>query len=339
MLKTRKIDKEIIKILLTVIVLFIFFIILFSSKNNEEEICSNDYGENSIDNKLEEKEQIKKENLLQKEEEAETGIIIDTFLFNIKELNHLAIEFKEQNKCKDTVTQLCLQYIRKDKYNNTSWNLAAGSINTQFIDFVEQNNKQLFNYKFQNSKIQDSNVDFVHMCAALNAILYEQSLLPSEYSGWAGDLVTLMGQVIKYDKNAKKGKDELVSYAESLIGANNSNTMFGKQDLIADIDAVNLSKMDTQSFYTLIIEYYYKENDIRKNRGEEFKTYICDQEQTTTIYEVVLKNFNRNYISMSVLLENTYNTNVAKQYRENSEKYIEIMAKAFDNYFSKKTVQ
>jgi len=66
------------------------------------------------------------------------------------------------------------------------------------------------------------------MCASLNAIIYNSKIIPSEYSGWAGDLVTLMGQIIKYDEN--KTNNELIKYGNSLIGANSTNTLFNEKD-------------------------------------------------------------------------------------------------------------
>ena len=60
------------------------------------------------------------------------------------------------------------------------------------------------------------------------SIIYNSKIIPSEYSGWAGDLVTLMGQIIKYDEN--KTNNELIKYGNSLIGANSTNTLFNEKD-------------------------------------------------------------------------------------------------------------
>ena len=76
------------------------------------------------------------------------------------------------------------------------------------------------------------------MCASLNAIIYNSKIIPSEYSGWAGDLVTLMGQIIKYDEN--KTNNELIKYGNSLIGANSTNTLFNEKDIYIVLNEHNI---------------------------------------------------------------------------------------------------
>ena len=154
-----------------------------------------------------------------------------------------------------------------------------------------------------------------------------------EYSGWAGDLVTLMGQIIKYDEN--KTNNELIKYGNSLIGANSTNTLFNEKDMQADVDSINLSKQISNSFYIEIINYYYKENDVRKNNMREFKKYLLEKENSQTIYEAVKNNFSKNKVYINALINSLTNSNIAQKYKENQEKYIEIMAQIFENYFLK----
>lgn len=342
-----KSQKILISIIIMIIIFSIFFITIFilnhknqnekyGNKHNEIQKTDNTLIKNNQNQEMyisKENKKINKDVLLQKMEEAENGVIIDEILTNIKELETLAIEFKEQNEIKSTVLELCLQYIRKDNYNNDAWNLAAGNVNEDFVEYIKTNSKLLSNYKFQNVKISNSNVDFVHMCASLNAIVYKNSVLPSEYSGWAGDLVTLMGQIVKYDNN--KQEEELIEYGNKLLGANSTNTLFNQKDLIADIDSINISKDNPESFYIAIINYYYKENELIKNREKEFKNYLLEKEKAQSVYEAVKNNFNKNKIYINILLSNTVKTEVLERYKENQEKYIEIIAKTFTNYFEK----
>lgn len=301
-------------VIFAVIIFFLSFAIIFTlnrdkqdekyetQHNKTQEEAKKDNEENSISK---EKSKINKKELIQKLEEAENGIKVDTFLTNIKELETLAIEFKEQNEINSTVLELCLQYIRKDKYNNDAWNLVAGNVNEDFIEYVDYNSKILCNYKFQNAKIPNSNVDFVHMCASLNAIIYKNSIIPKEYAGWAGDLVTLMEQIIKYDN--ENSKEQLIEYGNKLLGANSTKTLFNQRDLIADIDSINISNNNPTSLYAEIINYYYKENNTRNYREKEFKNYILKKANTQSVYEAVKSNFNKNKIYIKVLLRKYHN--------------------------------
>ena len=144
----------------------------------------------------------------------------------------------EENNVNTSIVELCLQYIRKDKYNSDAWEITAGNINEEFVKYVNEKSKELSNYNFQNAKIPNANIDFVHMCASLNAIIYNSKIIPSEYSGWAGDLVTLMGQIIKYDEN--KTNNELIKYGNSLIGANSTNTLFNEKDIYIVLNEHNI---------------------------------------------------------------------------------------------------
>ena len=140
-----------------------------------------------------------------------------------------------------------------------------------------------------------------------------------------------MGQIIKYDEN--KTNNELIKYGNSLIGANSTNTLFNEKDMQADVDSINLSKQISNSFYIEIINYYYKENDVRKNNMREYKKYLLEKENSQTIYEAVKNNFSKNKVYINALINSLTNSNIAQKYKENQEKYIEIMAQIFENYF------
>ena len=335
MLKNRKIQLLILIVLLIIVTTFFIIknVIYKPKAKNSKEQYNNIKSNNIETTNVVEKSVISKEDLLKNINYAEKEIKEDELLNKLKNLEIYAIEFKEENNVNTSIVELCLQYIRKDKYNSDAWKITAGNINEEFVKYVNEKSKELSNYNFQNAKIPNANIDFVHMCASLNAIIYNSNIIPSEYSGWAGDLVTLMGQIIKYDEN--KTNNELIKYGNSLIGANSTNTLFNEKDMQADVDSINLSKQISNSFYIEIINYYYKENDVRKNNMREFKKYLLEKENSQTIYEAVKNNFSKNKVYINALINSLTNSNIAQKYKENQEKYIEIMAQIFENYFLK----
>ena len=68
---------------------------------------------------------------------------------------------------------------------------------------------------------------------------------------------------------------------------------------------------------------------------KEFKKYLLEKENSQTIYEAVKNNFSKNKVYINALINSLTNSNIAQKYKENQEKYIEIMAQIFENYFLK----
>ena len=102
---------------------------------------------------------------------------------------------------------LTLQFIRRMKYNNSSWNTVVGSINSQFVNYVENNYPTLYSYftidTTEEYDYLDPNgegyVDFTHLCATLNGLIYDSDGFKAAIAGeanidnlcgWAGDLQT-----------------------------------------------------------------------------------------------------------------------------------------------------
>ena len=252
------------------------------------------------------------------------NITIDTLLTNIKQLQILAEEYKASNETTDTTTQLCLQYIRRNKYNDYIWSIAAGAVNEGFATYVSQQNTPVSQYDFETAKIANSKVDFVHMCAALNAYLVNSPILPSRYCGWAGDLSTLIEQVIaKYPDPTAVQDDVLIAYAEELIGTENPISTFGLSDMLADIDAENFYNTGIDNFYETILNYYYKDNSNIHNRNNIFKANFGGPINATT-------NSFLNYRYVSQLIKDS---TIKSIYTSNYARYNNIVATAFHNYF------
>ena len=275
------------------------------------------------------------------EEILEESKVYDVFLTNIESLYNFAKDYKNDNSSiTATETELCLQYIRRDVYNNSAWDMAAGTIDTNFLTYVDEKNSSFREY-FKTAKIpKDEDVDFVHMCAALNSNVYTSSSLPPEYSGWAGDLVTLMGQVVIYDTSGSLTEDVLVTYAKSLLGTNESTSSFGKEDILADMDALIIYNFETDNLFNAFYNYYYRNNNSINNRKSVFAELVGGK---SNIKAMVNNKFSSQTTYVTTLLSAYFmqKTNNASQalslmsrYNNNSTKYINCVATAFHDYFN-----
>ena len=64
----------------------------------------------------------------------------NAYLFDeVEELQGAASEYISQSGSTSTVTELCFQYIRRNRYNNAQWNALLGAIDGDFVDYVDEN--------------------------------------------------------------------------------------------------------------------------------------------------------------------------------------------------------
>ena len=128
---------------------------------------------------------------------------LNTIILNkVKELQQYAESYKTENGVSTSATELCLQYIRKDRYTGTAWSTFAGDIDQNFVSYVASKNSAL---KFKNETLVDEQtkkeIDFVHMIATLNSYYKNGStaiVFSTHYAGWAGDLMSLLEEEINY---------------------------------------------------------------------------------------------------------------------------------------------
>lgn len=166
---------------------------------------------------------------------------------------------------------LVCQFIRRNEYDSQFWDIVAGEIDEKFISYGEM----ALNYadvKDPSSMEESSNIQITHLMASLNALLFTSDIsdvtgiesidglaqlydllhsgslnnsyideLFNNFAGWAGDLVTVCGDV----ENAVKDKPtptqaDYNSAAAVYVGSRTNIGSFGYIDLLCDIDAVNL---------------------------------------------------------------------------------------------------
>ena len=189
-------------------------------------------------------------------------------------------------------TTLTLDYIRSLRYNDAQWNMLLGTPDAAFSEYVTAHGGVDIQ---ANDFLVDENtykrVDFVHMIAVLGCYhKYGDTVsyggitsISTNYSGWAGDLLTLMAEVYAYrTANSVSDPTILLDYAHSLLGTNKTSS-FDTSDAYGDLDAVNLYKYDEFDLTDLddsFTKYYItKESTVNyTNRVESSKTYIGTDE-------------------------------------------------------------
>lgn len=255
----------------------------------------------------------------------------------IKTLYELAVNFKSENEVEDSANDLCLQYIRRNKYNTSTWQLTAGTINSDFVSYIENNDEDLSKYDFSKMQVIDEitgeDVDFVHLCATLNAITKNKSVtleLPS-FAGWVGDLTTLMEQVVIYDDG--KTDEELQEYANKLMASKDSklNSTFDINDALADLDAVNLYNnylISDKSLYEAISEYYSNSKFVTNRKG-----YFADNFGGKDNIKTFVTNMFAGYVG-NMCIKNIMNQANFVKYSANTSKYTNFAVLAFDNYMN-----
>ena len=126
--------KKILIVLFSVFILIIVFI--FSNNKNQNYIFQEP---NQIQNNISNKTSNKNATQIT----TKTSVISGNLTSLLKNLSDLANKYDSNNSI-----SLCLQFIRRNKYNSNNWNILAGKIDSNFTKFVEENNIDLYNYNF-----------------------------------------------------------------------------------------------------------------------------------------------------------------------------------------------
>ena len=208
------------------------------------------------------------------------GDLNKELFLKIETLLIYARQYRNNYNLEDLDTlKLAIQFIRESEYNGSDWNITAGNINYDFINYVKRNDLELYDYFQKGNKIYDgygNGIDLKHFAATLNALLFT-SLTPKgitenyqvlvgdktidNLAGWAGDLQTFILYNV-LPNVIRNGKQDDYSYAYyctmQLLGG--ENTYFSMSDLYADIDSVVINDLlsNEMSFMDALI-YHYSE--------------------------------------------------------------------------------
>lgn len=250
-------------------------------------------------------------------------------LFNkVATLQSYAESYKQEKNVSTSVGQLCMQFIRKDKYNSSSWKYMVGDVDQNFIDYVTAKDSS-FKFTAYDKLIDKSTgneIDFIHMMATLNAYVKPNPLVDKSYAGWAGDLMTLLDEVVKYRiNNNVTDTAELQKHTNSLLGTE-LNSTFSRPDALADLDAINLSlysNINTNP-YQALVDYYITAS----NENSLFNRYSTSINQLGNSKTTII-NDAKSKLSNSMMQNFLLSDDVKGKVTSND---IEILANSFASY-------
>lgn len=167
---------------------------------------------------------------------------------------------------KDTNMTL-LNFLRQFKYDGVMWLATLGLPDPYgFNKHIDKNKpellKKIYDYikdeKTKKADINNEPVDLPHLAATAQGYI-ESLVVPNFWTGWGGDVATAMADVtyLKSNDMKDKGLDEI---ADIVIG-NPTKYTCGRDDIMADIDAISLaSNISSKNLATLLDEYYLTAN-------------------------------------------------------------------------------
>lgn len=214
-------------------------------------------------------------------------------MYKIQKLEELSYEYDIEDYQKRV-----LNYIRSDRYNNLMWT-AIGGVDEDFELYIQKNQGELELDKLKNVEIfeipeMEDSVDFVHMMATMEANFNGVQEI-ADAAGWAGDLYQL---VAEYKDTTLTGEDLLNAIKQAF----NGDSSFGKYDVAADFDAVNIfnmyNKSEEKSLFLTIHSYY--ENTSVKQRVDDFKKNAFNSSLYQDLKQEVATRLNGN-VAMMVL--------------------------------------
>ena len=230
------------------------------------------------------------------------GFSFESTMTKLSELYNVALAYDTTPR---DAALLTMQFIRRMKYNGSSWNTVAGTVDSQFVDYVETNHPLLYSYftietteeYYYLDPNEEGYVDFTHLCATMNGLLYDSEGFKSAVAGeanidnlcgWAGDLQTLCIEILDYTNNSNN-YDIVYSATYDMIG--DESHSLSMMDLLADTDAYNVYRLLNSSSSNLISAFTTYYDDYVGARYTRFtngwskqRIYNCVRNYTTNIF-------------------------------------------------------
>lgn len=231
------------------------------------------------------------------------------FLSNLQVLETYASQYAENNSKMDE-TELVLNYIRTgiEKYCDGSWNVIAGEPNTEFVNYVAEQDAQngtkaaaLRNLK-EFTLPNGDEAEFGHMFGSMN-IIYKTGRTDSENADmgtWAGDICDLMEYANTKGVEATDAETLKAEIKEKYFGIDDPEYhTFGYQDLYGDLDAFYLMsrimKSSSQLKLSRVMESYFTDSLTNKARAAYFvKNRFGGTEDQAATRSIVLSEYQKN---------------------------------------------
>ncbi|MCA0174578.1 glycoside hydrolase domain-containing protein [Bacillus sp. RAR_GA_16] len=176
----------------------------------------------------------------------------DNFFSQLDTIYSIALENDYSISEANLVT---LQYLREKIYNGALWDPLAGPIQQEFIDLVNEKVNAPVEEIYDPLSLEAVGVE--HFAATLNSVIALNGSQLSDFGGWAGDLITAMGDALELVDDNKFYS--IYEAATSRIGSYKGSFSF--TDLLGDVDGLNIGHELIKSGNSLrlpdVIKDYY----------------------------------------------------------------------------------
>ena len=200
---------------------------------------------------------------------AETTALEDA-LEQTARLQQLAEEYAAGQQTETEPLTLTINYIRAQRYADTTWDMILGEPSEEFAGFVEQQAPELAQLQtLENVEIPatDEPVDFVHLVAGIGATWKRLPVVCT----WGGDCIQLAGSVQGSDMDEESCVQQLKPY---FACEDENASLLPKSDWLADLDGVNIGSTLTQdSDLAESIREYYRSI----STGERARRFVLAQ--------------------------------------------------------------
>lgn len=173
-------------------------------------------------------------------------------LNQLSELQTLAETYAQEKGDGTDPIVLMLAYTRSGAYNDSLWQMTAGTKDPDFEAYVLENNSELGELVGIGPQTlpNGQTIDFGHLLASINLVYRGLPVTGS----WGGDCMELAGQ---YSGQASDAAG-YVDLMQDTFGADSESSMFGAEDLRADLDSVVIgSQLSTDSNLADLMRSYY----------------------------------------------------------------------------------
>ena len=180
----------------------------------------------------------------------------DTTLAQLDELQTLAETYVQEQDSGADPLLLALSYTRSGAYNDTIWQLTAGTRDASFESYVLEQNGDLAELIGMGSLTAPNGelVDFGHLLASINLVYNGLPITGS----WGGDCMEL-ARYYQGQASDAQGYAQLMTASFNLED-DGSGSVFGAPDLRADLDSVNIgAQLSADSRLADVIRSYYQD--------------------------------------------------------------------------------
>lgn len=200
---------------------------------------------------------------------AETTALEDA-LEQTARLQQLAEEYAAGQQTETEPLTLTINYIRAQRYADTTWDMILGEPGEEFAGFVEQQAPELAQLQtLENVEIPATGepVDFVHLVAGIGATWKRLPVVCT----WGGDCIQLAGSV----QGSGMDEESCIQQLKPYFACEDENaSLLPKSDWLADLDGVNIGSTLTQdSDLAESIREYYRSI----STGERARRFVLAQ--------------------------------------------------------------